>query len=122
MSTSFINVHEYDGEIIDKYIQIQKFTPHEKIIMFNNLKKKLSNTESVHIINIMIRDIDNMANFQLDNNIDSTDILADIIIHKFYNDIIVLLDEQLKDIYLLGMCPSGRVIRLFQLWKGIYDK
>ena len=77
---------------------------------------------SLHMLNIIINDLNTIKgpNYQIENNMDASDILADIIIYKNFNDIIIILDEQLQDILQLGSCNSGRVTRLFQIWKSIY--
>ena len=122
MSNSFIDVHTFDGYLKNKYKPIKNFSIEEKENMFNNLKTSLKSPLSVHIINIMIKDlhITKGCNYQIENDMDSSDILADIIIYKHFKDIITILDEQLEDIVSLGSCPSGRTTRLFQIWKSIY--
>lgn len=124
MSNKFINVHNFDGKIKNKYIPINCMNKQEKIELFNSIKSKFS-IESSSMIDIIIKDLDNYnggSNFQNENNMDCSDILSDILTYKNLDDIISLLDEQLSDNFLLGQCNSGRVTRLFQIWKCIYDK
>ena len=33
-------------------------------------------------------------------------------------DVVSMLEEQLCDVSMLGICPSGRVTRLLQVWKA----
>jgi hypothetical protein len=119
----FINVHNFDGKIKNQYTPINFFNKQEKIELLNNSKSKFSKSESISMINIIIKDIDSHnggSNFQNENNMDCSDILSDILSYKDLNNIMPLLEEQLSDNFLLGQCNAGRVIRLFQIWKCIY--
>jgi len=121
----FIDVHNFDGKIKNKYTPINFFNKQEKIELFNSSKSKFYNSQSISMIDIIIRDLDSDNggnNFQNENNMDCSDILSDILSYKDLNYIMPLLEEQLSDNFLLGQCNSGRVIRLFQIWKGIYGK
>ena len=118
----FIDVHTFDGHLCNMYVNIKNFSIEEKKNLFNNIKKDLKSPMSLHMLNIIINDLNTIKgpNYQIENNMDASDILADIIIYKNFNDIIIILDEQLQDILQLGSCNSGRVTRLFQIWKSIY--
>ena len=118
----FIDVHTFDGHLCNMYVNIKNFSIEEKKNLFNGIKKDLKSPMSLHMLNIIINDLNTIKgpNYQIENNMDASDILADIIIYKNFNDIIIILDEQLQDILQLGSCNSGRVTRLFQIWKSIY--
>lgn len=118
----FIDVHTFDGHLCNMYVNIKNFSIEEKKNLFNSIKKDLKSPMSLHMLNIIINDLNTIKgpNYQIENNMDASDILADIIIYKNFNDIIIILDEQLQDILQLGSCNSGRVTRLFQIWKSIY--
>ena len=118
----FIDVHKFDGHLCNMYVNIKNFSIEEKKNLFNGIKKDLKSPMSLHMLNIIINDLNTIKgpNYQIENNMDASDILADIIIYKNFNDIIIILDEQLQDILQLGSCNSGRVTRLFQIWKSIY--
>ena len=122
MSDSYINVHTFDTKLKNMYISIKQFSIEEKQSIFNSLKGQLKNPLSINMVNIIIKDlyISNGPNYQIENDIDSSDILADIMIYKDFKNILPILDEQLQDISSLGSCPSGRCTRLYQIWKSIY--
>lgn len=50
------------------------------------------------------------------NGIDSSALLVEILSQKLTIDIYQLLEEQLRDNYLLGACPQGRSTRLLQIY------
>lgn len=66
----------------------------------------------------MINDmaIDRGSNFQPANNIDASDLLIEIIQWVDNPDVLITLNEQLGDVKNLGICDSGRVTRLLQIW------
>jgi len=109
-----IDVHTFDGELNN--IFSKKYNIHDKDILFNNFLKELNNHQAILIVKMMIVDMydPNGENYQIENNLDSTDILAEIL-HKDYKDILPILEEQLADITVSGQCPSGRVTRLLQI-------
>jgi len=120
----FIDVHLFDGQLKNKYVSIKNFSIEEKNNMFNNFKNELKCKYAIYMVDIIISDLKECkgANYQIENDIDCSDILADIIIYKDFKDILPLLEEQLEDIFKLGRCNSGRVTRFFQIWKSIYEK
>ena len=124
MSNQLIDVHIFDCQLKNMYKPIKHFSIEEKHAMFNSLKIYLKSPLSIQIVNTMINDllVEKGPNYQIENDMDSSDILADIIIYKNFKDIILILDEQLEDILSLGSCPAGRTTRLFQIWKSIYTR
>ena len=123
MSNNFIDVHTFDGKLNGIFKPVHVYTIDEKKEMFESLKSKLTNPHSQHMIDIMLCDlnVEGGNNFQAENNMDCSDILSDIISSKYLDDILSLLDEQLKDNFLLGQCASGKCTRMYQLWKAVYE-
>lgn len=122
MSNTFINVHTFDGKLKNIFKPARVYTIDEKKEMFKSLKSKLTNPHSQHMIDIILRDlnVEGGNNFQTENNMDCSDILSDIINYKDFDDILSLLEEQLKDNFLLGQCSSGKCTRMYQIWKAVY--
>lgn len=122
MEDSFINVHNYDGQLKDKYNKKRIYTVEEKEDSFTCLLKLLKSTFAKKAIVQILKDMkntDSNSNFQIENNLDASDILKEIIDNLFYNNncsMFPILEEQLTDTYRLGMCNSGRCTRLLQVW------
>lgn len=121
MSNRFLNVHIFDGQLKDIFTPSQEYTNDDKKIAFENLLPQLSNPIAIETVHTIINDIGKPNNFQPENNVDCSDILMEIIKLTKDTDIIVCLDEQLADAKNLGICPSGRVTRLIQLWSAYKD-
>ena len=84
-----------------------------------NLKTKLTNTIAKKTVDLIINGLSSPhLNFQIENNVDASDILADIL-NNDYLDVLDVIQEQLIDIMLLGKCISGIVTRLLQIWLAI---
>jgi hypothetical protein len=113
----FINVHVYDSQLKNIFIPKKIYSNDEKEILFVNLISKIRNVHAIHAIQTMIIDIHkkNGNNFDKENNIDATDVLADIL-NSNYEELLPLIEEQLADANQLGLCPIGRVGRLLQIW------
>jgi hypothetical protein len=123
MSTdNFINVHTFDGNLKGIFKPVHVHSRDEKIVLFNRLIEKLNCGRAISIVKIIINDMskpNNGDNYQVENDIDCTDILADIVnkvLTKEYSEMLGILEEQLSDILSLGVCPSGRTTRLLQIW------
>jgi hypothetical protein len=123
MSNMFINVHTYDGKLKDIFTPKESYTIEEKKESFSHLVKLLTNPSAIATVQVMIRDLDKVggANFQLENNVDSSNVLMELV--KWVNnpDVLKSLDEQLADTRNLGICSSGRVTRLLQIWSAFVD-
>jgi hypothetical protein len=96
----------------------RKYTDNEKSECWEILKAKISNPYAMNTVDTIMSGI---GNYQAENDIDAKDILIEIVKHKSFNDVINLLEEQLEDTTKLGLCPSGRVTRLYQVWKAINE-
>lgn len=118
MTHSFINVHEFDGKLRGLFTPSRQYTQYEKKESFEHLITCLTNIEAISTVQTMINDlmIENSANFQPENNIDSSDILMELVQIIDKDDVLNGLTEQLSDAKNLGICNSGRVTRLLQLW------
>ena len=120
-SNTFIDVHTFDGKLRDTFKQTIQYTIQQKENLFRELIKRLSNHNAIELVNVMIRDmyVENGGdNYQIENNLDATDILVDIL-NKDYKDLLPIIEEQLADSRKLGVCPSGRVTRLLQIWQTL---
>lgn len=111
------NVHKYDGKLNGLFKAEKFYTIEDKEVLFAKLLEILSNDDAANTVQSITLDMRriNGKNYQKKNNIDSSDILADILTHK-YEDLLFLLSEQLADSSILGLCDSGRVTRLLQIW------
>ena len=121
-SENFINVHTFDGNLKGIFRPMREHSREEKVVLFNRLIEKLTCDKAISIVKIMINDMyktNKGDNYQIENAIDCTDILADIVdkvLTKEYIEMLSILEEQLTDILSLGVCPSGRTTRLLQIW------
>lgn len=120
MTEKFINVHIYDGKLKGIFKPSRIYTLDEKKKSFEELINKLENKDAVYTVQTMIKDLSDTkgSNYQQENNLDSSDILMDLIQLDTNPDILNGLNEQLADAKNLGICPSGRVTRLLQLWSA----
>ena len=129
------NVHEFDGHV--KKFEIKtRYTISEKKVIFNDLIKQIYQVsakikKSVYQTGMkglicVITDTQTDKNFS--DNMYADDILAEIGINMMKlteNDKIIDMCfnilEQMGDMLNLGRCPSGRVIRLMQIWHALSD-
>ena len=118
MSNNFIDVHTFDGKLRDIFRPSKLYTTEEKKEAFSQFIKLLTNPAAISATQTIINDMtrDRGANFHPANNIDASDILIEIIQWVENPDVLALLNEQLGDVKNLGICDSGRVTRLLQVW------
>ena len=118
MSNTFIDVHVFDGKLQGLFTPSREYTLEEKRTALNQSLSYISNPFARQTVAIMISDLNkhNNNNYQVENNLDSSDILMDILQWKDNPDVMNNLNEQLADIRSLGICTSGRVTRLLQIW------
>ncbi len=119
---SFINVHEYDGMLRDIFKPSRIYTIEEKVILFGMLYSRLQNPVSSNMLEIMTEDLQKCGNYQPENDLDASDILADLINMGLTPHLTSAISEQLSDSRQLGTCPSGRTTRLLQLWRAFNGK
>ena len=110
-----INVHTFDGKLVGVFSPKKICTIEEKFELFKKLLPKLSPIAQ-QTVDVIMKDT--TGNYQKANNVDASDILADILNRNEseYIDLLPILDEQLVDTKNLGICDSGRVTRLLQVW------
>jgi hypothetical protein len=123
MSHSFINVHDFDGKLRDIFKPSRQYSVKEKQDGFDHLITCLTNLAAVATVQTMINDLTfaKGANYQPENNIDASDILIELVQWIDNDDVLKGLNEQLADARNLGICNSGRVTRLLQLWLAFFD-
>lgn len=125
MSNQFIDVHQFDGKLKGIFIPNQIYTIQEKHKKFSEFIPKLSDPAAIQTVQAIITDLYKPKgdNFQIENNIDASDILMHLL-HLDINkpDLLNNLNEQLVDTRNLGICPSGRCTRLLQLWLAYKDE
>ena len=134
-STEFENVHKFDGKLQNIYTPQDNGSEN----MTNSMKKEfllnfiedIFNSYKINLsgpITLFIKGLEdgNNSNFDESNNIDSCDLLIDILIVldkkellKPGEGLLELLIEQLDDFVSLGQCPQGRSTRLLQIWQLI---
>jgi hypothetical protein len=121
-----INVHVFDSQLKGDF-KSEHIPNNTKLRLLVVLQRKLENPHARHNLNIIMQDMNHSpgnTNYQIENDMDATDILASILLSKSYKDnekdMFPILEEQLADIS-MGQCPSGRVTRLFQVWKALQD-
>ena len=124
MSNNFIDVHTFDGKLQGLFTPSRIYTVDEKKTAFYNLTTLLADLNAIDATKTMIKDLvdDKVSNnFHPANNLDASDILIEIL--QWVNNPYVLksLNEQLSDAKNLGLCNSGRVTRLLQIWLAFLD-
>ena len=123
MSNNFIDVHTFDGKLKGLFTPSRIYTIDEKKISFSNLITLLTDVNAIYATQTMIKDLvnDKGSNFHPDNNLDASDILIDILQSVNNPYVLISLNEQLADCKNLGLCNSGRVTRLLQIWLAFVD-
>lgn len=111
------NVHEFDRLL--NISGIHKYTNDECNSIFKN-------ATFIDNMSMIAQSMINKIRFENSENIDSINQcnakdLCCMVIEKISKnpDLYKIFEEQLVDIYTLGQCPQGRVIRLWQLWLSI---
>ena len=114
------DVHVYDGKLIGKFTPIHIFDNDNKTSLFARLISILDDPVSKNMVQLILDGINNTSNYDSTNMIDASDVLVDILMFDDGVDgVLKTLEQQLIDMYQLGSCPQGRVVRLLQIWKAI---
>lgn len=124
MSNNFKDVHEYDGKLKGKYKKMKDSTIESKKHFFNMFLEYISNEHAKNAVRVIIENLDKENggdNYHPENDIDCSDIFYDIIWHPEVKGMMGVIEEQLFDMQMLGLCNSGRVTRLLQIWKCLYN-
>lgn len=108
------DTHYYDGLIDNtlKYNNIINIDDKKQVI--NQLLKYINNPISLHVLNILIKDIGTCNNYDNTNNLNVDDLLCLCVQHMNNREFINELELQLSDM-INGLCPQGRTHRLYQL-------
>ena len=124
MENNFKDVHKFDGKLKGKYKKMVDSTIELKRYHFNKFIMNLNNEYAKNAVRNIISNLEKEnegENYQPENDIDCSDIFYDIIWHKDVKELIGIIEEQLFDMQMLGLCNSGRVTRLFQIWNCLYN-
>ena len=115
---TFTNVHQFDGKID---IKLNKtFNNQEKLALITKIiyEFRNKNPNALKML-IIIKDTiikNTKDNYDDTNNIDASDVLANILSGNNVTELYDLLEEQLVDMFTLGQCAQGRVGRLIQIY------
>lgn len=119
-----IDVHTFDGQW--SHDITTKFSLKDKIFVFNilyNDVKKITNINETSGLLLIMKDSQKISNYDSVNKLYADDILVEIF-KKLIKlpkedriDMTKILIEQTQDMFNLGQCASGRVTRLFQIYK-----
>lgn len=115
------NVHEFDHKLEHNFKVSKKRNNEEKEKIIDKIIDEYEDNTIKNILKIIQKDIQTLTNYDDKNHLNPIDILIEIYLSKNFKNIKLLLEEQLKDMYLLGFCPQGRSIRFLQLWLSIND-
>jgi len=136
MSSAFIDVHTFDGKWTTQH-NIETTVSLEnknKLYKWYLDVSKIYNTFTVDGLKGIMLIMENTQQFSNNdhvNKIFADDILTELLIisrklekaekKEVLIDLLKNIDEQSKDMFMLGQCPSGRVTRLFQLYSSYKD-
>ena len=113
------NVHTYDGLLKDLYTATKDYSDDEKRVLYNSFKESIDDPYAKDMIRTMLSDSLKGDKIDNTNNIDWSNLFADILSHKELKEVKDMLEEQLKDMRVLGPCAQGRSTRLLQIWNAI---
>jgi hypothetical protein len=108
MSSELQNVHIYDGKL--QSFKVPVYDTISKNKLFKDIQSKMAPDAS-----LMLNEIQIGGNVDTCNGYDASDLLYHLLLHGKGENFYTNLDEQLIDMYRLGKCPQGRVIRLMSL-------
>lgn len=125
---SFIDVHVFDGKWTHD-IQA-RFILSQKDVLFRWLRARLSRINipltAIQGVELVINNTGSSRNYDPINKVSADDILAEICWilvdregREDITDYLLLLSEQMSDMYRLGQCPQGRSLRLIQIYKSL---
>lgn len=117
----FIDVHTFDGQLYE-FKPLRNYSSEEIRHKIQEFSKELTIPQAISSISTILNDMPSSgglySNYQHRDNIRADVILADIL-YLGYDDVFNQLEEQLADISVLGLCNSGRVNRLYQIWLAL---
>lgn len=110
-SQNYANVHIYDGTL--KYVETKSYSSETKKYLFSLLYDILQYQQAKDMLAMIAND---QSVIDHSNHVNASDLLADILSHRMSTDVLLILEEQLVDNYLLGQCPQGKTTRLMQVY------
>jgi hypothetical protein len=120
-----IDVHTFDGSLKNRFKPqfTSRLSKEEAIERINQVLSSIKDPTAKKCTELILQDT--KGNEDHTNQLNALDLLFEVFIlvsltHR-EKDLMQLLEEQLKDCYLLGQCPQGRTTRLFQIWLSILD-
>lgn len=122
-SSEFQNVHIYDTQLRNIFSP-KNYSIEYKERLFEGLLTQLRNPHSKEMVRLIYQDMrqpNGGANYDPANNIDASELLADILSTN-YTEVLTYLEEQLQDNSMLGRCPQGRSTRLIQIWRSLNSR
>ena len=115
------NVHSYDRKLKNQYNPTKNYSNDEKRKLYTDFKEKITDPYAKDMTMTMLSDALKGDKMDDMNEIDWSDLFADILSHKGLVDIKQILEEQLRDMRMLGPCAQGRSTRLLQIWNVMKD-
>lgn len=118
---NWTNVHTFDSQLQGVFFPQHLSSKKSKLELFEKLESTLTNPSSKIIVNQIIEDLQEDRRVVHDG-IEQTDILFEICMVFDKGDMTLFkeFEEQLADTQNSGTCPSGRVTRMFQVWRSMY--
>lgn len=123
----FRDVHVYDNTWEHDFSITTRFTLHDKVDLYQWLIP-LSNqwgTNNGRLgLHLVMRDTQKPPNYDPANRVYADDILSELIIQgqkldlEQQKELVLSIDEQMGDMFILGQCPSGRNTRLIQTYQA----
>lgn len=113
------NVHEFDRKVDIRNVPPSTKNDAQIILQDNDFMSHFDGCAKSMLLMILSNDEDH-KNLDPVNNCDARDLLV-AVYHKMKqdNDTMPILVEQMDDMFRLGQCPQGRVIRLWQLYQSL---
>lgn len=118
--SDFIDVHSFDGSIQTLYTTTDSTNDKNSLFawILNSVKNN-KDTDGIKGLELIVKDRDTSSNVDLKNNLNAEEILCKIILYlkkqSNIEDILCILLEQMRDMYISGRCPQGRTVRLMQV-------
>jgi hypothetical protein len=113
MHKTLIDVHEFDGKLVNKFTREYSLEQKTEILSSYNPSDPIAQKTLLMII----ADIGKPNNYLEINGMDASDLLVAILELPQTEDLQQVLEEQLIDID-AGKCNSGRCTRLYQVWSS----
>jgi len=116
MSVQLQNVHQFDRQLQDRFRPQRVYTSEERQAALRRFVQELRTPVARAMATRILQG--GAGNVDHANHIDAGELLVDIL-HRPYQAVLGLLEEQLVDCHRLGQCAQGRTTRLLQIWLGL---